>query len=79
MDKSKTLRVGDKMNKPELLIAQYDVQEWQNKQYPGQDINKICMPQLSDYYRGLLRYNVSDASDDATIISDGGADNADNN
>ena len=62
MDKSKNIRVGDKMQATELLIAQYDVADWQNKQYSGHDVNSICSPKLNEFYRGLLRYNSSDTN-----------------
>ncbi len=54
-DKHKTISTTGRMDKPEYLIAQYDVVDWQNKQYTGQDIDKICSPRLKPVERGLLR------------------------
>ena len=73
MDKNKNLRVGTRMQGPELLIAQYDVQDWQNKMYPGNDVTQICSPKLNSFYRGLLRYNSNaDIDADAQVIENGG-------
>lgn len=54
-DKSKKIRVSNLMDKPELLIAKYNLENWQNKNYTGKDLNKLCQPNLSDSYRGLQR------------------------
>ena len=73
MDKQKTIRVGDKIKGPEPLIAEYDVVDWKNPTYMGGDINKLCTPKIGSYYRGLLRYNVSDTDD----TDDGGEQHED--
>ena len=49
---------------PEPLIAEYDLVEWKNPNYTGGSIDKACRPKLNDFYRGLLRYNTSDTTDD---------------
>ena len=76
IDKSKTLRVGNKMQKKELLIAKYDVKEWQDQIYSGHDINRICTPVLNSYYRGLLRFgykpSAEDTKDTDTMVTEGG-------
>ena len=67
MDKSKTIRASGKMNEPEPLIAEYDLQEWMNPNFVGGNVSNMCMPVLSEFYRGLLR-----ASSSVTSESDGG-------
>lgn len=69
LDKSKTIRSSGKMGAPEPLIAQYDLQEWMNPSYKGGDPDKMCMPVISDFYRGLLR-----ASSSVTAGSEDGGD-----
>lgn len=63
LDKSKTIRSSGKMTLPEPLIAQYDLQDWMDQSYKGGDVNKLCQPKLSDFYRGLLRTSSSMAPD----------------
>lgn len=43
------------MNKPELLIAEYGLNNWKNPVYKGNDENKICMPELKSRYTGYRR------------------------
>ena len=46
------------MNAPEPLIAQYDLNDWKNRNYTvGADINKICTfyPAPTDRYPGIIR------------------------
>ena len=64
IDKSKNIRSAGKMIGPEPLIAEYDLVEWKNQNYGGGDIDRTCTPTLKDFYRGLLRYNTSDSTDD---------------
>lgn len=66
LDKSKTIRSSGKMSLPEPLIAKYDLQDWMNHSYKGGDIEKLCQPELSDFYRGLLRTSSSIAPDTKT-------------
>ena len=54
-DKSKQYRPYNRMDEPECLIYDYDLVDWKNLQYKGDDINKICHPTLKVHYRGLLR------------------------
>lgn len=49
------VRVKNLMNGPEMLIAEYDLQEWFNRTYTGHDLNIICQPTLKDTYRGIRR------------------------
>ena len=61
------VRPGKMMDKPEPLIAAYDLKDWKNPNYTGHDINRICMPELKSTYNGLRRMvvdNVSDVCDD---------------
>lgn len=45
------------MSKPELLIAEYGLDEWKSSRYKGTDINKICeFDRALAKYRGLQRY-----------------------
>ena len=43
------------MDSPELLILEYDVTEWMNKDYKGQDRTKLAMVEPKAFYRGLVR------------------------
>ena len=72
MDKQKTLRTGNKMDKPEPIIATYKLDNWKNPTYMGGDIDKICMPKKASYYRGLLRFGTSDddTNDDGGDINE---------
>lgn len=49
---------NDRMSGPEPLIAEFNVQDWMNKQYSGHDVNSICSPKLLKQYRGLIRVGV---------------------
>lgn len=64
------IKSAGRMDKPELLIAQYGLTDWQNINYKGSDINQICRPALSQAYRGLQRYtsgaNLLDANENET-------------
>ena len=64
IDKSKNIRSAGKMIGPEPLIAEYDLVEWKNQNYAGGNLDRTCTPTLKDFYRGLLRYNTSDSTDD---------------
>lgn len=54
-DKSKQILTEDKMDACEPLIAEYNLTEWMNPLYKGNDENKKCHPRLNLRYRGLLR------------------------
>ncbi len=43
------------MDKPELLIMDYDLKDWQNPVYKGSDVTQMCKPMLAQSYRGLQR------------------------
>lgn len=60
IDKSKNIRSAGKMIGPEPLIGEYDVVDWKNPTYTGNNVDMICTPKLNDFYRGLLRYSASD-------------------
>lgn len=64
------VRVSNKMSQPEPLIAQYDLVNWKNPSYTGNDIDKISSPRLTtDRFRGMIRCTCSvstDTDDDET-------------
>lgn len=45
----------DKMATPEHLIVEYNLKDWKNPKYTGDDQDKISLPELKDNYRGLVR------------------------
>lgn len=49
------IRTGNRMDAPEPLILEYDVTEWMNKDYHGQDRTKLCTVDPKVNYRGLVR------------------------
>lgn len=58
------VRISNKMAQPEPLIAQYDLTDWKNPSYTGNDINKISSPRLTtDRFRGMIRCNSHSSSD----------------
>lgn len=62
-DGDATVRSDGRMDYPEPLILEYGVTEWMNQQYRGSDTGRMCMPDLNEKYRGLLRYDVAPAPD----------------
>ena len=52
---SVTIRPAHRMDKPELLIAEYELRDWCDHTYTGNDPNLICRPKLKSNYNGLLR------------------------
>jgi len=54
-DKQKQVRVGAMMSKAEYLIVQYDLTQWKNIAYRGNDLNQICTPIQNGKYRGIRR------------------------
>ncbi|MFR5014383.1 MAG: primase-like DNA-binding domain-containing protein [[Clostridium] innocuum] len=54
-DSVSSVRPGKRMDSPELLILEYDVTEWMNKDYKGQDRTKLAMVEPKAFYRGLVR------------------------
>lgn len=62
-DPQKKHRPGQKMNAPELLISQYDLHDWTNKNYTGSDPFKRCVPApLKANYIGVVRVQVVQAA-----------------
>lgn len=54
--KDKVYKPGQKMDKAEPLIAEYDLQEWMNPNAMGShDIEKRCHPVLKSGYNGIVR------------------------
>lgn len=49
------VRSAGRMDKPEPLILEYNVQTWMNQTYTGNDPDKRCRPALKSAYRGLQR------------------------
>jgi putative DNA primase/helicase len=50
------ISIAGKMDKPEPLIAIYNLSNWKNKSYTGTDIKKISTPAiLNTRYRGIRR------------------------
>ena len=58
-DKSKPTRAGNRMAKPEYMIAKYELNHWKNPCYRGSDLNQICTPSQGGSYRGLVRKDLS--------------------
>lgn len=54
-DTKQTIRSKERMSKFEPLILQYDLEDWKNPKYNGNNPNLICMPILMPTYRGILR------------------------
>lgn len=44
-----------KMPMPEPLIAEYNLKNWMNKEYNGDDLNIICSPIVQSKYKGICR------------------------
>jgi len=70
------IRSRSRMDRPEPLIAQYCLLDWQNRDYKGNEIDKISMPSnLAESYNGLQRYistqktNTYNDDDDTTSAS----------
>lgn len=56
-DKTTTIKVAHRMDKPELLISQYGLTDWQRAGYRGNDVKMMCTPDLlnTQVFRGLQR------------------------
>ena len=71
--KNVKIRTSIRMNRPEPLLLEYELKDWYNETYRGNDPDKICIPKTKAAYRGLLRNNIA-----ATItqkdIDDGNGD-----
>lgn len=53
--KGANVRAGTRMAAPEPMIMQYDLTQWRNPCYRGNDRDQICTPVQNGMYRGLLR------------------------
>lgn len=62
--KSKQIRPGQKMDKPEPLIRDYNLINWQNPLYFGKDPDQKYVPMLKNCYRGILRVGTAAPADD---------------
>ncbi|PFG20705.1 DNA primase family protein [Serinibacter salmoneus] len=58
--------VGTKMDALELLIHTYDLTDWKNPGYGGNDLRLMCRPVLKDRYRGFVRTSSRAATAGAT-------------
>ena len=56
LGRTTAMRPGHKMDKPELMIFDYGLQDWMNPTYKGNDIAKICSPIIKKTYNGILRH-----------------------
>lgn len=54
-DKTRKHRPGQRMSRPEPLIAEYKLVDWYSPHYQGLDRDRLCRPELNDSYRGILR------------------------
>lgn len=56
--KSKTapIRSAGKMSRPEMFIAQYELEDWKAQGYAGKNPLQVCTPTPAVSYRGLERY-----------------------
>jgi putative DNA primase/helicase len=53
--RSKAIKTGSKMDKPELLIWEYELNDWKNPYYKGGDIHIICKAPVKQTVNGLIR------------------------
>ena len=53
--KDKNVRVGHMMDKPEPLIIQYELNNWKNNAYRGNDMTMICTTTPKQYQYGIRR------------------------
>ena len=63
MGKTKRIRPGTYIQKPEPLILEYNLDKWKNPLCTNRDINRLCIPKLATQYRGLLRTSISPPDD----------------
>lgn len=52
------VRSANRMDVPEMLILEYQVQEWMNHDYRGNDKMRLAQPDVKDSYRGYVRNKV---------------------
>lgn len=55
-DSKASVRSKGRMEKPEMLIIRYDLEDWKNIKYHGHDPDIICRTVPAISYRGILRY-----------------------
>ena len=69
-EKGKTYRVTKtNMCKPELLIHEYGLSDWENRVHKGCSIEQKCMPsELKDKYKGYVRNSTSNAVVDSEEV-----------
>ena len=60
-DQEQRIRPGQRMDKPETLIAEYELRKWYNPSYTGTDPVRKSMPQKASVYRGLTRITAGPA------------------
>ena len=53
------VRSANRMDDPEPMILEYNVQEWMNHNYRGSDPMRLCQPDVKDSYRGYVRNKVA--------------------
>ena len=54
-DKNKKIATVHRMDKPEYLIEEYNLETWFSQTYKGVDKSKKCCPTVKDSYRGITR------------------------
>lgn len=52
---SEYVRRRNLMDRPEPLILKYEVEDWKNKAYRGNDLDRVCSPMLESRYCGVFR------------------------
>lgn len=57
--KKANIKSCGRMERPEHLIAEYNLVDWKNPTCHSSDIDKICTPVLSATYRGIQRYTLA--------------------
>lgn len=57
---------SDNMTLPEPLILKYNLKNWMNKDYKGDDPILICSPKLKTRYKGIVRKDNEDAEPEHT-------------
>ena len=66
-DKNIPIKVGDLMQGSERMIIEYNILDWMDKHYTGPDLDKISKPELSSAYRGIIRRDRRDRSEDPNV------------
>ena len=61
-DPMKKIHTGSKMSVPELMILDYQLDNWKRSGYAGRDLNIMCTPTPAPNYRGLERYTAGGTS-----------------